>query len=134
MTPSHSLRPNDKSRVSPALVTPRTGCSRAGSSRWRRLTARLVLDENGVRVPMGVFGLGTKHLKRNGRHEEDYHIYRFPQVTFRWSRLRVHRSIARGHMESRRSGTIIFPEQRSHPSAPTSSNDGWNASFGKSLA
>lgn len=32
------------------------GCSRAGSSGPSRVTRGLLLDENGVRVPMGAFG------------------------------------------------------------------------------
>jgi hypothetical protein len=47
----------------------RRGCSRAGSSRARSVTVELVLEKNGVRVLMRAFGFGTKHLKRNGRHD-----------------------------------------------------------------
>lgn len=43
---------------------------------------RLLLDENGVRVPMNVFGLAAKQLTRNGRHEKDYHNFLFPQTPF----------------------------------------------------
>ncbi len=110
------------------------GCSRAGSSGLSRMRTGLLLDENGVRVPMGVFGLQAKHLTRNGRHEEAYHILRFPPTTFRCLRARVHRSLDRRHLESHRSGTIFFPDQRSPPPAPTSSSGDWNESLGNWLA
>jgi hypothetical protein len=34
----------------------------------------LLLEKKGVRVPMGVFGLQAKQLRRSRRYEIDYHI------------------------------------------------------------
>jgi hypothetical protein len=109
------------------------GCSRSGSSCcWWDF--RLLLAENGIRVPMNVFGLAAKHFTRNGRHAKEYPITRFTQTASWFLRTELYQRVARSHLESRRSGTLFFPQRRSRPQAPTRSRDAWNDSCENLLA
>ena len=63
----HSLTRICPPRIEIAIDTEYDGCSQRGNGLVGG-GVELVLVENGVRVPMSVFGSLAKHLTRNGRH------------------------------------------------------------------